>query len=465
MRFLPKTLGGQLLVLLLVALLVAQVVIVLVFTDDRMNAVREADRSGLLEGMVSVMRILTLAPPDRRAESADAAGTRRIRYWTSEESAVSNDRGQRTTINFPPALERLFGIPFREPPRMALLDSERQVVERPQRPRPGRADPRPARRVDRYDVLVSVPFPDQGWLNAETRITAADPVGWPWPSTIYAALMALAIIAIVGVTARRVTRPLGQLAERAEALGRGSPSEPVAENGPQEVRRLTAAFNRMQERLGRFIGDRTRMLAAIGHDLRTPITSLRLRAELVDDDDLRTKMVATLDEMERMAEATLTFAREDAEAEPARPFDLNALVASLADDLAAMGRDVTFTDAGRIVYTGRSTALKRAIGNLVDNAVRYGQRARIGLAATPAGPVITVDDDGPGIPPEQMEEVFKPFVRLDPSRSGETGGSGLGLSIARSIVLAHGGDLTLANRPEGGLRAEIRLPGVDAPPA
>jgi signal transduction histidine kinase len=302
-----------------------------------------------------------------------------------------------------------------------------------------------------------VPFSDGGWLNAQTR-TRAEPIDIPWPSIISAVVMALAILAIVGFTVRRATRPLAALAGGAEAFGRGGPSRPLPEAGPSEVRRLTAAFNRMQDRIERFIADRTRMLAAIGHDLRTPITSLKLRAELLDDEEAKTRMTATLDDMQRMTEATLAFARDDAASEPTRTVDLQALVESLADDLSTMGNDLAFEGNGRLPYSGRPTALKRAIGNVLENAVRYGKRARVTLADTKAGPVITIDDDGPGIPADRLEDVFKPFVRLETSRSRETGGVGLGLSIARSIILANGGDRTLTNRPEGGLRAEIRLP-------
>ncbi len=283
-----------------------------------------------------------------------------------------------------------------------------------------------------FDVLASVPFAEGGWLNAQTRIRA-EPVPIPWPSLISAGLMAVAILVIVGLIVRRATRPLALLADRVEAFGRGAPSMTLPETGPREVRRLTAAFNRMQDRLARFIADRTRMLAAIGHDLRTPITSLKIRTELLDDEESRTKMMATLDEMQRMTEATLAFAREDADAEPLRSVDLTALVESLCDDLAAMGKDVTFTGEDRLPYPCRPTALRRAVGNLVENAVRYGDRARVTLTDTHDGPLVTIDDDGPGIPAGQIDEVYKPFVRLETSRSRETGGAGLGLSIARSI--------------------------------
>jgi signal transduction histidine kinase len=165
--------------------------------------------------------------------------------------------------------------------------------------------------------------------------------------------------------------------------------------------------------------------------------------------------------MQRMTEATLAFAREDADAEPLRSVDLAALVESLCDDLAAMGKDVVFTGDERLPYACRPTALRRAIGNLVENAVRYGDRARVAVEATADGPLITIDDDGPGIPADRIEEVYKPFVRLETSRNRETGGAGLGLSIARSIVLAHGGELTLSNRKDGGLHVTIRLPRAE----
>jgi signal transduction histidine kinase len=257
-------------------------------------------------------------------------------------------------------------------------------------------------------------------------------------------------------------RPLNTLATSAEALGRGTPVAPLPERGSEEVRRLTKAFNEMQNRLSRFVADRTQMLAAIGHDLRTPITSLRLRAELIEDEEMRTKMVGTLEEMQSMVEATLEFARDDSRSEESRMVDLASLLSSLADDHADMGRSVTFEEAERLPYLCRPIALRRAIDNLVANAVEHGGSARISLRRDAGGPVIVVDDDGPGIPAEQIEEVFKPFARLEASRSRETGGVGLGLSIARSILLAHGGELTLSNRSEGGLRAEVRLPAVSA---
>jgi signal transduction histidine kinase len=248
------------------------------------------------------------------------------------------------------------------------------------------------------------------------------------------------------------------LAVAAEALGRGQAPAPLDEVGPSDVRATVQAFNRMQARLRRFVDDRTRMLAAISHDLRTPITSLRLRAEFIDDEDTKARILVTLDEMQKMVEGTLAFAREEATSEPTRTVDLAALVESTVLDLADLGAEVTFADPGRIALACRPVALRRAVRNLIENAVRYGERCRVRLDADRDEVRIVLEDDGPGIPEDERERVFEPFVRLEASRSQATGGIGLGLAIARSIVRAHGGDIALANRPAGGLVVTVTLP-------
>ncbi len=306
-------------------------------------------------------------------------------------------------------------------------------------------------------LIASVQLADGRWLNVETRFpgfSAAAAV----PSLISAGVMAVAISVIVVLMIRRMTRPMADLAAAAERLGRGEAAPPVPERGPEEVRQTTRAFNRMHGRLQRFVQDRTRMLAAISHDLRTPLTSLRLRAEFVDDDETRAKILETLDEMERMTEATLAFAREEARREDTRTVDLAALVESLCEDLRDLGMEVTYSGPASLLYPCRSVGLKRALRNLIENAVTYGGRALVRLAPADQEVHITIDDDGPGIPEADFERAFAPFVRLEESRSQETGGIGLGMAIARSIVRGHGGDITLANREEGGLRVTLQLP-------
>jgi signal transduction histidine kinase len=284
---------------------------------------------------------------------------------------------------------------------------------------------------------------------------------WALPSLLSMGVMAAALSLIVIVMVRRITRPMARLAVAAEGLGRGETVPPLAERGPLDVRKTTRAFNQMNDRLQRFVRDRTRMLAAISHDLRTPITSLRLRAEFIEDEETRAKILETLDEMQRMTEATLAFAREEAAREDTRTVGMGALIESLCDDIAEMGLDVGFAGAERTPYPCRPLSQKRAIRKLVENAVAYGRRARVALTATGGAFQIAIDDDGPGIPEADFERVFAPFVRLEESRSQDTGGIGLGMAIARSIVRGHGGDITLANRSGGGLRAVIHLPRAD----
>ncbi len=258
---------------------------------------------------------------------------------------------------------------------------------------------------------------------------------------------------------RRASAPLAAFAAAAERLGTDIDAPALTEGGPAEVRRATRAFNEMQARLRRFVRDRTTMLAAISHDLRTPLTRLRLRAELLDDGEERRKLLKDLEEMQAMIGATLDFARAEAAREASVSFDLAALLQSLADDAADTGADVGYDGPDHAPCRGRVIALKRAFGNLVDNAVAYGKTARLSLAPSPNGWAAIVDDDGPGIPTEDLTRVFEPFHRRETSRARSGEGVGLGLAIARSVILAHGGEIALSNRPEGGLRATVALPG------
>jgi signal transduction histidine kinase len=257
---------------------------------------------------------------------------------------------------------------------------------------------------------------------------------------------------------RRATQPLGMLGEAAERLGRDVHAPPLAESGPLEVAQAARAFNEMQDRLQQLIRDRTQMLAAISHDLRTPLTRLRLRAELIDDLEQQRKTIADLQEMQAMIAAALEFARDEVAVEPPASLDLAVLLQTICDDTADAGADARYAGPEHARCVGRPAALKRALANLVGNAVRYGDRARVTLSSEPGQLRVNVDDDGPGLPEAELERVFQPFYRLETSRSRETGGVGLGLAIVRAAVEAHSGRVHLANRPGGGLRATVLLP-------
>jgi signal transduction histidine kinase len=281
---------------------------------------------------------------------------------------------------------------------------------------------------------------------------------WPWRLLATLGVLLAAVVALSVLAVRWVTRPLSLLAGAAEGLGRDIHRAPLPESGPQEVRHAARAFNTMQARLTRYVEDRTRMVSAISHDLRTAITRLRLRTELLEDPAPRAGLLRDLDEMQRMTSTALDFLRGLEEQEKIQPLDLNALLESLKAEAEDLGREVDVQAPASAPYPTRPLALKRCLANLLDNAIKYGGRARVILDDGAAQVRIRIADDGPGIPEDELEKVFEPFYRLEVSRSRETGGSGLGLSIARNVARAHGGDLVLRNRPEGGLEAVLTLP-------
>lgn len=300
---------------------------------------------------------------------------------------------------------------------------------------------------------VALQLMDGTWLNFSFASVKTLPFS-SW-SQLLALAAGIAAVMILGVGAMRlITRPIESLASAAEELGRGARPSDVPEAGLNEVRQAARAFNRMHHRIRRMIADRTQMIAAISHDLRTPITRLRLRAEFVEDPEEQRKMLADLDQMEAIIKSTLAFAREDADTEPTSPVDLAALLQEVAESHppARLATRVPCT------LRARPVALRRCFNNLVENAIRYGGSAEIAIGDRPGAVEVTIDDAGPGIPEQRLEDVFRPFVRLEESRNRDSGGAGLGLAIARSVVLAHGGTIVLANRPGGGLRAVVRLP-------
>jgi signal transduction histidine kinase len=279
---------------------------------------------------------------------------------------------------------------------------------------------------------------------------------WQLRLLIGFAITALMLAPLAWWTARRVTRPIHLFASAADRLGRDPNAPPLVPTGPAEVRIAVSAFNDMQDKLRRYVDDRTAMVAAIAHDLRTPLMRLRFRIEAAPE-DIRARTVADIEQMDAMISAALTFARgEAAQAERVR-LDLSSLVASVVDDMADTGTPVEFAGGKPVLIDGDALGLKRMIANLIVNAVKFGDRARVTLKRDKTEAVLTIDDDGPGLAEDQLERVFDPFYRADASRSAG-GGFGLGLSAARAVAQAHGGEIRLANREGGGLRATVRLP-------
>jgi len=272
-----------------------------------------------------------------------------------------------------------------------------------------------------------------------------------------------AVILVALVAVRWATRPLKQLADAANAFAHDLDAPSIAEEGPSEVRRAAEAFNFMQQRLRQLVVERGRALAAVSHDLRTPLTRMRLRAELIDDPALQLKLNADIDAMQGMVNSVLSYLRGLEDSEAAQPIDMEALLSSLVEDERSMGRLVAFEERPSggpktAPFLGKLSLLRRAVSNLIDNAVAHGEHVVVRLDSSPDTVTVTVEDDGPGIPSEDLQRVTQPYVRLDAARALDTGGVGLGLAIVRDAAAYHGGSLRLSNRQGGGLRAVLRFP-------
>lgn len=314
-------------------------------------------------------------------------------------------------------------------------------------------------------VAVAVRLPDGGVLTAHLPAHFEPPLlGGPLVSTVLFVIVSGTLLGIWATRALR--RPLSGLAEAAEAFNiDGRAAAKLPERGPEEIRAVAKAFNRMSDRVKALVGDRTRMLAAMGHDLRTPITRLRLRSEFIGDDDLRRQMLSDLDQMNAMTEGVLVFLRDGQAHEPATAVDVASILQTICDQFGDLGYDVAYQGPDRVVLQARPAELRRAVVNLVENAVRYGKHVVVRLAAGAANACIAVEDDGPGIPDARKNAMMEAFVRGDDARTmDDRTGFGLGLSIARTVAEVHGGTLTLHECAPHGLSARITLPatGFDA---
>ncbi len=438
-RFWPGTLAGRTALVLILGLMAVQGAGLVIHAFDRLELQRLVQAREMSGRAFQLWRQLALSPPERRTALVAEA-------------------------DLPPGLDASYsaeplvrpGLPPVPPGTLRLFRLDAPLGPPRLRPREALAAALPGE-----GIAVSLRLAEGGWLNFELR----PPRPRPWHSHSFLvafAAMSLAAALLTLWAVRRLTRPVTDLAAAAERLGRDVNAPPLPETGPREVATAARAFNTMAGNIRRFVGDRTQMIAAIGHDLRTPITRLRLRAEFLEDERQRERMLADLAEMEAMISATLAFARDDAAAEPAVPLDLAALARTVLDEAAdarpEFSERVTYAGPEHLVLPARPVALKRALANLVGNALSYGGAARVELERGPGRVLLRVEDDGPGIPEGELESVFQPFRRLEASRNRETGGTGLGLTIARSILRAHGGEVRLINRKGGGLAAVATLP-------
>lgn len=304
-------------------------------------------------------------------------------------------------------------------------------------------------------VLFSARLPDGKWINA-TGLVRPNETASVFALLLQTFTLFVAVMIPLALVARRIAKPLRTLTERVQRVGLSEQPEPMQRAGPDDVKQLIDAFNAMQARVSTLLGEKDVMLGAIGHDLKTPLAALRVRIESVEDDSEREKMADTIDEMVTILDDILTLARLGKSGEAVQSVDIGALVESIAGEFDAATFD---PPAERVVADVRPVLLRRALRNLIGNAITYGKTAHISIGIAAGQIAINIEDQGPGIDPAIADSMFEPFTRAEKSRSRATGGSGLGLTIARAIARAHDGDVKLQNRVEGGLRAVLTFKG------
>jgi len=397
------------------------------------------EETGLLEKSAAITRIIDSVPPEQRPGIARAA---------SDHAFSTHWLKRREDASLPVVYDPIFRS------GSALL---RTLMGRPNarieafEP----SDWSPQQADSRYTLLIELS--DRSWVSFSVP-TRSWGLGELPRSLIIIALILSSTILVALIATRHLATPLERFAEGARRFGVDFKAPPIPVVGPQEIREAILAFNAMQAQIQHFLHDRTQMLAAISHDLRAPLTRMRLRGEFIEDSEQQSRLFRDVDEMQTMVNSALDFFRDDARLEQATAFDLAELIHTLVDDFKDAGVDVAFESLHRLVYVGRPTGIKRMLTNLVDNAIKYGTEAGIKLRTQAGNVEISVTDHGPGIAAQFQEKVFAPFFRIEGSRNKNTGGVGLGLPAARAIVLEHGGSLHLHNRPGGGLEARVLLP-------
>ena len=468
MSLLPRSLFSRLVLVLLGGLLTAQLLSFAIHMHDRSELLMQASGMQSAQRIADIVNLLdTLTPPERQ---------KIVKVLAAPPLAVSLDRpplapadadsesGARAVL-FASLLRRFLGEDRNVVVGMAVGGSY------PGAAYPGGGAMRGPGAAGEWTPPMmrhgggpgGLTFVAQVALRDGTRVTfdARQPQtteNWPYRVLLSIVLLLAAVIGVSLVAVRWATRPLKTLADAADELGKNINRQPLAETGPTEVARAARAFNTMQSRLAAYLRERTQVLAAMSHDLKTPITRLRLRAELLDDAQLRSKFGNDLQEMEAMVASALDFLRGMDNGEPVQPVDVNALLESLQADFRETGGEVTIAGQAADPYPGRPQALKRCLANLLENAIKYGKSAHVFVDDRAERLQISILDEGSGLPPDQLSKVFEPFYRVEASRNRDTGGTGLGLAIAKNVAERHGGSIELRNRAEGGLAAVLILP-------
>jgi len=431
MRLLPRTLGTQLVAVTAAAVLLSNLAVVVWF---ELTAAQQAEKA-LLDRVVdraastaTLLNVISLSDRQKAAEtiSTDAMGFELRKGLSAPWAMDAADR------HLASALRAQLPVNQRKYPVYAKLNSEPDVVK--------------------FAIPIS---PDAQVIATFHRQSPA-----PWQVEAFAAAFVAIVMASLASIyfAKRVTRPLGELAGAASMLARSGNAPRLSESGPQDIREAAQAFNAMTDEVRRTLESQRQLLSAVGHDLRTPITAMRISLEFVSDPELRAGLQHNLKELQELTEAVLSAARGTG-GEVKRNIDLSALLESVCADMEDLGEQVNFAlDEEPAPLLCRPNEIRRAVRNLITNAISYGRNAEVRLARHNGAYEVVVEDTGPGIPEADQLRVFEPFVRLEGSRNEATGGTGLGLTLVKAIAEGHGGSIKLENRDEGGLRARLSLP-------
>lgn len=431
----PLGLIGQIFAILLLAILIEFGASTFFYERASQFSVQDDEARRLAEHIVIARKLLSEQPSAQRPALADDLTTSRYRIAWSRDLPVALkvtptlDRIHHQVLEWEPSLKAA-GL------RLRLVGAARDAV-----------------------IVGGTTLPDGSWMQFATREPVHD-MGFSIERILLALAPAVAIILIGGVLVRQTLLPLRRLAHATERVGGGEVQEAVTEGGPGEVRRVIHAFNRMQDRIHRLLTDRTQALAAVGHDLRTPLARLRLRADAIRDAEVREEIETDIVEMQAMIDSLLAYLAGESNGEKRQAVDLAVLCSTIVDDLHDQGHAVAYIGPDHFERVLFPIGMKRAVTNLVENGLHYGNSVTVTLREQDGGAVICIEDDGPGIPDEAIESALQPFVRLDAARARDTVGFGLGLSIVSRAVEAEGGKFALSNRAEGGLRAEIQLPAA-----
>lgn len=447
------TLSGRFILIVLLSLLLAQFVSILIFRLQAQSIFATEQLNRQLANGEHVLERLVGAGPDGylRAEA--------VRELPGVLAAYESDTPWRQVASMPDAsVTDRFARILEQTDILSVRAAIVPVNSYVDTPPETLSDPAPLTSQSFNHLYLSLEVRPGRWLNVVfDALSLRRPPIWPFMVLVSVSFLAVGIAA--GIAANRVSQPLNALADASRTLGLGQGHVPLKVAGPSDLRQALSTFNAMGERLEATLESQKHILIAIGHDLRTPITALRVRTSLIQDEDERRNMERALDELERLTEAALEAGKESLEGEPMVMIDAAALVASVCEDVKDLGWDVAFTEVeSDALIRGRPVELARALKNLLENAIRYGKRARVSFAVENGLCRIEIEDDGPGIPKELQDQVFEPLFRIEQSRSLTTGGHGLGLHIARKITRGHGGDIKLRNRQPYGLTAMLELP-------